>query len=228
MALVLVMAALFIGAVYWSARRTAALRNFAVKRASVATIGVVVWMGVMYALASRGALHFETPPTMLLALVTSFALAVGLALSPVGKTIATALPLAVLVGYQAFRIGVELILHRAFGEGLIPVQMSFSGRNFDIVTGIAAALVGVWLATGRRSLAIVALWNTLGLALLVNVLSIVLLSSPTPLRVFMNEPTSVLITHAPWVWLPSVLVVAALFGHVVVYRRLAMEWRSTR
>jgi hypothetical protein len=165
---------------------------------------------------------------MLAMLAASLALAVGLGMSPLGKTILTTLPLAALVGYQGFRVVVELLMHRANAEGLMPVQMSYSGRNFDIVTGLTAIALGAWLATGRRSLPLVAAWNTLGLALLLNVLAIALLSAPTPFRVFMNEPSNVWITQAPWVWLPTVLVVAAIFGHVVVYRRLALEFRVAR
>ncbi|HEX4467931.1 MAG TPA: hypothetical protein VH080_00255, partial [Gemmatimonadaceae bacterium] len=67
-----------------------------------------------------------------------------------------------------------------------------------------------------------------GLALLANIIGVALLSAPTPLRVFMNEPANLWITRAPWVWLPTVLVVAALCGHVVVYRRLAIDARALR
>ena len=39
----------------------------------------------------------------------------------------------------------------------------------------------------------------------------------------MNEPANVWITHAPWVWLPTVMVFAAILGHVLVYRRLWIQ-----
>ena len=116
-------------------------------------------------------------------------------------------------------------MHRAYVEGLMPVQMSYSGRNFDIVTGITALALGAWLATGRDLARLVLAWNTLGVVLLANILIVALLSAPTPFRVFMNEPANVWITHAPWVWLPTVMVFAAVFGHVVVYRRLAARCR---
>ena len=140
---------------------------------------------------------------------------------PVGKRIAIGLPIAALVGYQSFRIIVELLMHRAYVEGLMPVQMSYSGRNFDIVTGITALALGGLARHGTRSRGLVLAWNTLGVVLLANILIVALLSAPTPFRVFMNEPANVWITHAPWVWLPTVMVFAAVFGHVAVYRRLA-------
>jgi hypothetical protein len=196
------------------------------RRAFLAAAAGAAWIALTGVAAARGALHFEAPPTMLAAIIASILLAAGLALSPVGGRIATGLPVAVLVGSQAFRIVVELLMHRAYVEGLMPVQMSYAGRNFDIVSGVTALVLAVWLASGHWSRALVGTWNTVGVVLLANVLVIALLSSPTPFRRFMNEPSNVWVTHAPWVWLPTVMVFAAVFGHVLVYRRLVGLGRS--
>jgi hypothetical protein len=217
-------AALFVIAVRWSAIRTGLDARAVVRRSIVAAGLATAWIAVTGVAAARGALHFQAPPTMLALLPCVLAIAIGLALSPVGRRIAFGLPLAALVGYQGFRVLVELVMHRAYVEGLMPVQMSYSGRNFDIVTGLTALLLGAWLLSGeRQSRGLVFAWNTLGLVLLANVVGVALLSAPTPRRVFMNEPANVWITHAPWVWLPAVMVLAALCGHVLVYRRLFGE-----
>ena len=225
-ALTLLVAALFVIGVFASAQRTGLDRRIALRRTAVATCLTAIWIAATGVAAARGALHFEPPPTMLPVFVFTFALAVGLAVSPAGKRIAIGLPLSALVGYQAFRVLVELALHRAYREGLMPVQMSYSGRNFDIISGVTAALLGLWLVM-RPTLSrrLVFAWNTLGLALLVNIITVALLSAPTPLRVFMNEPANVWVTRFPWIWLPTVMVLAALCGHVLVYRRLAIEVR---
>jgi hypothetical protein len=106
--------------------------------------------------------------------------------------------------------------------------MSFTGRNFDIVTGTTALLLAVAMVAtrGRVPLRLIAAWNLMGALLLANVLVIALLSAPTPFRVFMNEPANTWITHAPWVWLPAVFVPAAIAGHILVFRRLRMEARN--
>jgi hypothetical protein len=228
-ALTLLVAALFVLAVYYSSLGTGLDRRKARLRALAAAGLTTLWLAVTGVAAARGALHFGAPPTMLPVFLVTFVIAIGLALSPVGKRIAIGLPIAALVGYQGFRVLVELLLHRAYREGLMPVQMSFSGRNFDVVSGISALILGAWLVV-RPTLSrrIVFAWNTLGLALLINIIGVALLSAPTPLRVFMNEPANVWITHAPWVWLPSIMVLAALCGHVLVYRRLAIEGRVPR
>jgi hypothetical protein len=108
----------------------------------------------------------------------------------------------------------------------MPIQMSFSGFNWDIISGLGALAVAAVLVRKPRSLVLVRIWNTAGIVLLANIVTIAILSAPTPLRVFHNEPANVWIEKAPWVWLPSVFVLAAIAGHIVVYRRLRAEVRE--
>ena len=212
----------------------------AVHRAAVATahpdprrlttttgVATAAWLALTAGLAASGVMSFTSrPPTMLVLVPVIFALGIGLAASSLGRRLATGLPLAVLVGSQAFRLPLELTMHRAYTEGLMPVQMSYSGRNFDILTGISAIVVAAILVQRPTTLWLVRLWNIAGLVLLANILTVALLSAPTPFRVFHNEPANVWITRAPWVWLPAVFVLAAIAGHIVVFRRLRHEARA--
>lgn len=203
----------------------------ATRRARRAALATGAWMAATFAAAASGRLSFATvPPTMMVVIVLSLALALRVGLSGVGGRIAAGVPLAALVGVQGFRLPLELLMHRAYGEGLMPVQMSYSGRNFDIVTGATAIVLAaaLWLAPQRVSPKLVMAWNALGFALLLNVLTIAILSAPTPLRVFTNEPANTWITQAPFVWLPAVFVAAALAGHLVIFRRLRMELARRR
>jgi len=226
--LTLFVAASVVAGIYWSGRRSGVPRAQARRHAFGGALAAAVWLGLTGALAARGALHFSAPPTMLPLFPIVIVSAIGLALSPLGKRLALSIPLAALVGFQSFRIGVELLLHRAYMEGLMPVQMSYTGRNFDIVTGITAVAVAIWIARGHRSVSVVFAWNTLGLVLLANILIVALLSAPTPMRRVMNEPANVWVTRAPWIWLPTVLVWAAIAGQALVYRRLWHERAASR
>jgi hypothetical protein len=91
---------------------------------------------------------------------------------------------------------------------------------------VTALLLGAWLATGRRSRGLVLAWNVLGVLLLANIIAVALLSAPTPFRVFMNEPANTFITHVPWIWLPAVMVLAAVMGHALVFRWLVRVERE--
>jgi hypothetical protein len=152
----------------------------------------------------------------------------ALAFSRIGDRVIERVGLAWLVGYQAFRIPVELFLARMHDEGVVPVQMTYSGRNFDIVTGVLALAlaVAIW-RSGRVPRALVLAWNWLGLALLINIVTVAVLSPPVPFRVFMNEPANTFVTQPPWVLLPTFLVQGALLGHLLVFRQLARSRAAT-
>jgi hypothetical protein len=70
---------------------------------------------------------------------------VAVAFSRLGTLLISGLPIWFLVGSQVFRLPLELLMHRAYIEGIMPVQMSYSGRNYDIVSGITAGVLGLWL-----------------------------------------------------------------------------------
>ena len=55
-----------------------------------------------------------------------------------GRRFADKLPLVALIGFQAFRLPLELVMHRAAAAGIMPNVMMFTGYNFDIVTGATA------------------------------------------------------------------------------------------
>jgi hypothetical protein len=222
-ALPLLLAAAFVAGVYLSAVRRGLDRERAVRSAGRAAAGVAAWLLLTGGLAAAGRLTFGVPPTFMVLVVVMMVLTLRLGFSRVGERLALGVPLAALVGVQAFRLPLELLMHRAYAEGLMPEQMSYSGLNFDIVTGILALVAAGLLAAGRLPRWGVAAWNALGFVLLLNVVTIAILSTPTPLRVFHNEPANVWIAAFPWVWLPAVMVPAALLGHVLVFRRLRAE-----
>jgi hypothetical protein len=127
----------------------------------------------------------------------------------------------VLVGAQGFRLPLELVMHRAAHDGLMPVQMSFAGYNFDIVTGATAIALGLWMWWGEVPRAVVVAWNALGIGLLAGIVVIAVASTPA-LHAFGREPSALntFVAYVPFVWLPSVLVVGAIVGHIAITRRL--------
>ena len=201
-----------------------ALRQAGAAPAFIAGVALV-YLVIPGILAWRGMLDrynpLPAPALVMVALLAAVTLTITLS-SP-GRRIVAAVGLPALVGFQAFRIPVEWLLHRLYQEGLVPVQMTYAGRNFDIITGISAAALGVWLTRGRPSKSIVIAWNVLGLALLVNIITIAVLSTPVPFRRFLDGPPNTLPSLFPYVWLPTFLVQMALAGHVLVFRRLAAE-----
>lgn len=159
------------------------------------------------------------PPPPLFLVGTSFLLAVAITFSSIGARLAR-LPLAALIGFHAFRLPLELILHNWYEEGTLPVQMTYAGHNFDIATGILAIVVGAWAMAGRIPRMAVWIFNVVGMVLLATVAFIAILSSPLPFRQYANEPQVLLIYHFPFSWIVSIAVASALLGHLVLFRKL--------
>jgi hypothetical protein len=224
-ALIAALAALFVSAQSRLAGDSPAQR----RRGSLAGMLVAgAFLSVPGVLAARGALSdfSRVPPPFALLMITVLAATLALAFSPLGTRLVTRAPIAWLVGYQVFRVVVELWLHGMYEIGALPVQITWSGSNFDVVTGALALPVAALAARRPPPRVVIAAWNWLGFALLVNVVGTALLSLPTPLRVFQNEPSTALVSTLPFIWLPAFLVQAALFGHVIVWRWLAHTRRE--
>ena len=192
------------------------------RAAGLITAAAAVWMAVTWEVASFGVLRqwSATPPPLVILMFTMMLIAVRLAFSTVGSRLARYVPLWALVGVQAFRYPLELAMHSMAEQGIMPAQMSYSGRNFDIVTGATAVIVAGVILSGRAGRRLALAWNILGSALLLNIIVVAILSTPLFAYFGEGDRLNVWVTYPPFVWLPAVLVLAALAGHLVIFRKL--------
>jgi hypothetical protein len=182
------------------------------------------WLAGTWMIGATGVLRQwqRVPPPMLLLVVAIVAVGAGIAWSGFGGALATRIPLVVLVGVQGFRLPLELAMHALVARRVIPPQMTYGGLNYDIVSGITAILVAALLVAGQAGRGLVLAWNLLGLALLANIVVVAILSMPM-VAAFGPDRLNVFVTYAPYVWLPAVLVLAALAGHQLVFRALRLQ-----
>ena len=202
--------------------RRAGETTAASRRAGMIT-GVVagLWMVLTWIAGAAGILKAwdRTPPPFALLVVGLVGLSCVLAFGPAGQRLALHAPLWALVAVQSFRLPLELSMHAMYERGIMPGQMSYSGRNFDIVTGSTAIVVALLVAAGYAGRRLVAAWNVLGFALLVNIVVVAILSTPT-FAFFGADRLNTFVTDVPFVWLPAVMVSAALAGHLIIARAL--------
>jgi hypothetical protein len=188
-------------------------------------LGIATAMSLQFWLAHSGILQKwdRFPPPFMLLFVPTLVLTTRLAFSSLGKKLAENLSFMVLVGAQAFRLPLELVMHHAAREGVMPVQLSYSGWNFDVITGATAILVAI--VGHRREVArpLLFAWNLMGSALLATVVGIALASMP-PIHAFGSDRMNTWVTYAPFVWLPGMLVPIALFLHLLLWRKLRMQF----
>jgi hypothetical protein len=135
-------------------------------------------------------------------------------------------PVPALIGLNVVRIaGVSFLLLHAAGR--LPAPFAPVAGWGDIAVGAAAPLVA-WMVLrdhpwSRRA---ALTWNALGLLDLVAAVSLGVTSSPGPLRIFVADPSSAIMSELPWLLIPGFLVPLLASSHVVVFARLAGSPRS--
>ncbi len=188
--------------------------------------GILIWIGMLTGLSVSGFLRdFSVfPPRMLLVLVIPLVVVVWITFSKGFTQLIRFVPPHWLVFLQSFRIFVEILLWWLFLDNLLPVQMTFEGRNLDILTGLLAPMAGLGMMKLTRYRTVIGLvFNVIGLGLLINIVSVAILSMPTPFRVFMNEPANTIVASFPIVFLPGILVPVAYALHFFSLRQLLTQ-----
>ncbi|WP_162053051.1 hypothetical protein [Pontibacter pamirensis] len=225
----LVLTTLCLGLIVYGSRETLLRMDWGAERATRRTMLIAAvlfaWLVYSSALALQGILSdfSVTPPRLLLIIIPPLISIVWLTFSSSFRQFLAHVPAYWLIMLQVFRVPVEIFLWLQFIAGLTPVQMTFEGRNWDVLTGLTAPVVA-WLCYGRgRNLKGLAFaWNIFGLALLLNIVATAILSTPSPFRVFMNEPANTLVAQFPIVFLPAVLVPMAYTLHLFSLRKILL------
>jgi hypothetical protein len=211
--IVLHVAAAFLVAVYYAYRADPA----AARRVTLySAIALGVWIGGLTALIASGWMASLPSSGLPLFFGGVFAVSIITGLSPLSGRIAANVPLTALVAFHAFRLPLELVLHQWAREGTIPLTMTWTGQNWDIVSGVAAFAAAPFVGR-HRGVAWAA--NIIGGVLLLNVIRVAVLSSPLPFA-WNVKPPLLLALHLPYAWIGPVCVGGALLGHIVLTRAL--------
>jgi hypothetical protein len=191
-------------------------------------IALCVWLLITGMLAYGGhlAVWNSRPPRLptipLLALVTI----VLINRASIFRTLLNATPRHWPVAMQTFRIGVELAFWGLFTSGGAPQQVTFEGRNFDVIVGLTAPLIAIAITRLNLRPSVVIAWNILGVMILSNTIVTTLSSMPGPLH--LNWPGIPFTAFATWpfVWVPAFLAPLGIFIHVFSIRQNALLLRS--
>jgi len=206
-------------------RTVAAASDLSVQRlAWPITIGALIWLTAQGILSIQG-IYWKTPgalpPRIFLfgVLPALVVIAVAFATST-GRRLISALPLFRLTWIHSVRIAVELILWALFLQRAVPELMTFEGRNLDIVAGVTAPFVAVGIVKNWFTSRMLLIWNLICLALLFNIVTIAVLSVPSPLQQFGFDQPNRAVLIFPFTMLPAYVVPMVLFSHLVAIWRL--------
>jgi hypothetical protein len=176
--------------------------------------GIMAYVGVFANFASF-------PPWIPILVVIQLAFVAWLGWFSSWSGVLAEIPQVIIVGLQCFRIPVELLLATLGSRKLLAIEMTYYGRNFDVLEGITAVILAIWLKrSGEQPLRqVVLLWNLLGLSLVTVVLVHGLFSVPYPSQLLHLSVPTFIIAYFPTVWLLTVLVPMAYLLHLVSIRR---------
>jgi hypothetical protein len=162
------------------------------------------------------------PPLFQVFTATVITLVFALGMSRLGSEVASNTSFGKLVILQAFRFPLELVMYTAAVNAIMPIEFSFAGYNFDILTGALAILLGIALLRNKPVPRWVLIaWNAWGIACLVVIAGLAIATSPK-VAAFGTEPAKIntWVLFFPYAWLPTVLVSVAVLGHTLVSRKL--------
>jgi hypothetical protein len=183
------------------------------------------WFALVLAMGATSALDpargIGVPGLGLTVALPVAVLAVAFFSAPSIRNAMLAIPMPAMVAVNAVRIlGVIFLILQAAGK--LPAPFAPSAGWGDIFIGVTALPVAwAMLRFGPRGRALALIWNTIGIADLVNAVALGALSAPGPLQVFAGPPSSALMTTLPWLLIPGFLVPCLMFVHVVIFYRLA-------
>jgi hypothetical protein len=196
----------------------------ATKYKTTLTIIIAIWLGITGLLAYKGFFTDTAgiPPKFALATAPVIFLIIALLVSKKGQGFIDNLDLRKLTLLHIVRVPVELTLYWLAANKAVPELMTFTGRNFDILSGITAPLMYFLCFNGTRlkNKTLLLAWNFICLGLLLNIVINAVLSAPFEIQQFAFDQPNIAVLYFPFVWLPSFIVMAVLLSHLVAIRQL--------
>jgi hypothetical protein len=192
-------------------------------------VPLVLWLGVVWNLAEAGAFQARSGTISPLPITVAVPVLIGLIGLMSSRRIAAAVdaaPVAWLIALQVYRlIGGNFILLWLYGA--VPGVFALSAGIGDVLVGLTAIPVALYLASGRAAGVPLAIaWNIFGILDLVDALTLGFLSSPGPLQALALDHPNVLTTSYPTVMTPAFAVPLSLTLHGLSLWQLRRRARS--
>ena len=124
---------------------------------------------------------------------------------------------------HSIRLPVEIVLFGLFIHKMVPELMTFEGRNYDIIMGITAPIIGLLFLKNKLNKMFLLFWNVAGLCLVLFILVNGLLSSELPFQQFGFEQPNRGINFFPFVLLPATVVPIVVWTHLSDIIKLRKE-----
>ena len=187
------------------------------KIANRTIIALLAWSTLVCVLAANGVYEdFQAKPPRFVFVVLPILGAIIYILFKYTKVVKQ-LDILRLTYLHMIRVPVEIFIFIWFTYGIVPQEMTFEGRNFDILSGLTAPIVAYFIAKHgvKKHVKMAYAWNILALLLVLNIVVTAVLSLPSNFQVFGLEQPNIAVINAPFVLLPAVIVPIVIFCQIV-------------
>lgn len=186
----------------------------------------IAWLALQTVVSLTG-FYTDTnaiPPRFILLVLPPVLFSIAMLFTVKGRYFLDSLNLKYLTILHAVRVPVELILFALFIYKVVPEIMTFEGRNPDIFSGISALAIFYYIfILKRKSNRALLLWNFICLGLLINIVSIAILSAPFPFQKFAFDQPNIAVFYFPFTWLPGCIVPLVFLSHIASIRQLIVK-----
>jgi hypothetical protein len=193
-------------------------------KATIIIVFLITWIVIQSLLAFNNFYTAYTknfPPRFFLAVAPMLFTIVIIFVTKRGRNFIDGLPLVNITYVNIVRIPVEIVLYWLAMNKAVPELMTFTGRNFDILSGITAPFIAYFGFTVKKlDPKLILLWNFIALGLLINIIVNAVLSAPFSFQQFAFDQPNIAVLYFPFTLLPAFIVPVVLFGHLVSIRQL--------
>ncbi|MGX1928017.1 hypothetical protein [Flagellimonas sp. 2504JD4-2] len=191
-------------------------------RALVLTsIGIFSWIITQFFIWSTGFYYnLSLPPRIPLFMVFPVLLFIVLFMyKNRNHRVLMAIPIALPIAIQSFRAVIEILFYFTFINGILPVQVTFEGANYDVLIGLSAIAMAVYATRSGASKQVLLAWNILGI-LVVLFAAFTFISSFYFPSIWGDVGIPLEFNQFPYLLLPTFLMPFAVFLHVLSIAQL--------
>ncbi len=179
--------------------------------------GIFTWLIVQFFIFKTG-FYSDTslPPRLPLMMIFPLFLFTGIFLyQNRNHALLNAIPIHIPIAYQSFRAFIEVLFYFTFLKGILPIQVTFEGANYDVLLGISAIFVGYYAYYSKKaSIQKLILWNVIGIGV-VAFAAFTFITSFYMSSFWNNATISQEFIQFPYLLLPAFFMPSAIFMHVL-------------
>jgi hypothetical protein len=199
-------------------QKTMTQRKTRRKKLFITSFVMAIWLGIQYLLSENGFYsNLNLAPRIPLFMVLPlFLFTLILFKKNKKKPFIQAIPIYIPIAYQSFRAVIEGLFYYTFLQGILPVQVTFEGVNYDVLWGISAVLMGMYAFRKNASKKLLIIWNYIGIGVVAFAAFTFITSFYFP-SIWGSENLRISkeFNQFPFLLLPSFFMPSAIFVHVL-------------